>query len=72
MRERPAFHLTVVQGATRSDLVLQFHHAACDGIGAMDFATDLLTAYANVLARTNKYPFKPLDAGRLPAGAICR
>jgi hypothetical protein len=40
-------------------------------VGAFDFASDLLTAYANVLAGTNRYRFKPLNVGRLPGrGAL--
>lgn len=62
---RPGLHVAAVVGSSQSDLILQFHHAACDAVGALDFATDLLTAQANVLAGTDRYRFKPLDPSRL-------
>lgn len=62
---RPGLQVTAVLGSDNSDVLLQFHHAACDGVGAMDFATDLLTAYANSLGNTNRFRFKPLDVDRL-------
>jgi hypothetical protein len=65
IRVRPGLHVAAVVGSNQSDLVLQFHHAACDGVGALDFATDLLTAYANTLAGATRYRFKPLDPSRL-------
>jgi hypothetical protein len=65
LRTRPGLVATAVVGRCRSDLVLQFHHATCDGIGAMDFVSDLLTAYSNVLAGTDRYRFKVLDAAQL-------
>ena len=66
---RPGLQVSMVLGSERSDLVLQFHHAACDGVGALDFTTDLLTAYANALGNTNRFRFKPLDTGRLRSRA---
>ena len=57
--------MTAFVGTSQSDLILQFHHATCDGIGAFDFITDLLTAYANAAAGKNRYRFKPLDGERL-------
>jgi hypothetical protein len=65
IRVRPGLHTAAVVGANQSDLTVQFHHAVCDGVGALDFITDLLTAYANALMGANQFPFKPLDAGRL-------
>ncbi len=65
IRVRPGLHVAAVVGSNQSDLVLQFHHAACDGVGALDFVTDLLTAYANTLAGATQYRFKPLDPSRL-------
>jgi NRPS condensation-like uncharacterized protein len=65
IRKRPGLQVVAVVGSNRSDLILQFHHAACDGVGAFDFATDLLTAYANAAAGTSRYRFKPLDIERL-------
>jgi len=65
LRVRPGLHAAAVVGSNKSDLVLQFHHAACDAVGAGDFTTDLLTAYANALAGTNRYRLKPLEVNRL-------
>jgi hypothetical protein len=38
--------LWVRAGADGSELLIQFHHACCDGIGALQFVEDLLIAYA--------------------------
>jgi hypothetical protein len=65
IRKQSGLRLTVIDDVKYSDLVLQFHHAACDAVGAMDFVTDLLTAYANAQAGTNRFPFKPLENNRL-------
>jgi hypothetical protein len=70
IHERPGLQVTAVLGSANSDLILQFHHAACDGVGALDFTTDLLTAYANALANANRYRFKPLDTDRLRNRAV--
>jgi hypothetical protein len=69
IRARPGVQVIAISGSDKSDLVLQFHHAACDGVGALDFATDLLTAYANAVAGSERYHFKPLDASRLNSRA---
>jgi hypothetical protein len=67
---RPGIQVSAVLGTERSDLILQFHHAVCDGVGALDFTTDLLTAYANTVGNTNRFRFKPLDSGRLRNRAV--
>jgi hypothetical protein len=65
IRARPGLHVIAISGSDKSDIILQCHHAACDGLGALDFATDLLTAYANAVSGSDSYRFKPLDASRL-------
>src|SRR5206468_990430 len=65
IRQEPGLRVTAVVGQRRSDLVVQCHHVACDGAGAMDFAGDLLTAYANALDGSEPFRFKPLEFERL-------
>ncbi len=65
IRKQPGLHVAALAGSSRSDVILQFHHTACDGLGALDFATDLLTAYANLSSGTNRYRLKPLDVSQL-------
>jgi hypothetical protein len=65
IRSEPGVRLTAVVGQTHSDLVVQFHHAATDALGAFDFLGDLLTIYANLLSGENRHRLKPLDADRL-------
>ena len=51
-----------------ASVVLQFHHACCDGLGALQFAGDLLAAYGIRTAPGDDRPeLLPLDAGRLLA-----
>lgn len=58
--------LIVVVDATRSDLLVQFHHACCDGVGIFQFILDLLIAYANEAGATpGSYRFPKLDPERL-------
>ena len=52
--------ITAVAGRARSDLIVQVHHAACDGIGSLDFLADLLTMYANCLSGTQTYRLRQL------------
>lgn len=65
IRQNPGLRVVAIAGSSASDIILQFHHTACDGLGAYDFATDLLTAYANLASGANRYPLKPLDVDRL-------
>jgi hypothetical protein len=51
------------RGAT---VLFQFHHACCDGVGAMQFIEDLLTAYAAANSATGQSPaLRPIHLGRL-------
>ena len=42
----PGLRLWLSESEKATDLVAQFHHASCDGLGAMAFLEDLLVAYA--------------------------
>ena len=42
----------VLLGGAASTLILQFHHATCDGIGIFQFLHDLLVAYAPSVGRS--------------------
>jgi hypothetical protein len=46
LRAEPGLRLSVVEGTQSADLLAQFHHACCDGLGALLFLGDLLVAYA--------------------------
>jgi hypothetical protein len=65
IRARPGLNVFAVSGSERSDLILQVHHAACDALGALDFANDVLTAYANLVSGDARFAWKPLDPSRL-------
>ncbi|MBI3468431.1 MAG: hypothetical protein HY000_35970 [Planctomycetes bacterium] len=54
-------------------VLIQFHHACCDGVGAMQFIEDLLTAYAAAHSETGQSPaMRPLYLGRLANRGECR
>ncbi len=60
--------LIVVVDAARSDLLVQFHHSCCDGVGIFQFILDLLIAYADEAGQTpGSYRLPKLDPKRLPA-----
>lgn len=46
LRHGPGLRLWVRTGADSSRMLLEFHHACCDGQGAMRFIGDLLALYA--------------------------
>ena len=60
IQKTPGLEITAVAGRARSDLIVQVHHAACDGIGSLDFLADLLTMYANCLSGTQTYRLRQL------------
>lgn len=43
----PGLRVLATPGEQRSALLLQFHHACCDGLGAFQFVEDLLVHYAH-------------------------
>ena len=60
----PGLRLSVVETEERCSLVMQFHHACCDAVGACAFLEELFTAY--VQARAGAVPsLPPLDAESL-------
>jgi hypothetical protein len=46
LRTQGGVRLLVADRGDRSDLVLHYHHACCDGLGAFQVMTDLLRAYS--------------------------
>jgi hypothetical protein len=51
---------------TASELIIQFHHACCDGLGGILFIEDLLLAYALACGSPpGQLKFRPLDPHRL-------
>lgn len=48
------FMVTVDTAANASDVVIQFHHASCDGKGGFQLLDDLLTAYAAACGGTSE------------------
>ena len=52
--------------AKRSRLVVQFHHACCDALGALQFVADLLVAYDSAVAGEEPtWKLEPLETERL-------
>jgi hypothetical protein len=65
IHHEPGLRVAVVEGEHESDVVLQFQHTWCDGLGAADFASDLLTAYANIVDEQSAVRCKRLDTAAL-------
>jgi NRPS condensation-like uncharacterized protein len=62
LNREPGLRLSVLAGPDESDLVAQFHHACCDGFGAIQFLEDVLVAYAQALAPSDDPPpLRPLQ-----------
>jgi hypothetical protein len=62
----PGVRLWVRSGANRTYFLIQFHHACCDGNGAMRFIADLLLAYAAEATSPGSDPqFDVLDSDLL-------
>ena len=55
----------VRSGSERSTILLHFHHATSDGVGAMAFVEDLLTAYHNASPNTKTVKPRTLEPARL-------
>ena len=54
LRREPGLRLWLLEGERTTDLVAQFHHACCDGLGAVAFIEDLLIAYAMAVRTLSK------------------
>ena len=65
IRREPGMRLWAVGDQDRTDLTLQLHHAACDGIGTIRFAEDLLLCYATEIGVTGIPPLEPLQPDKL-------
>ena len=64
----------VRQGDGAAEVTLQFHHACCDGIGALRFIGHLLAAYGTRTASADRRPtLHPCDpASLVRPRAVCR
>jgi len=66
IRKEAGFRLTVVQGEGDTDLVFHFHHCCCDGVGALQFISDMLVAYDSVRKEADpEAALRPVDPQRL-------
>ena len=66
LTSRPGLRVWVRQGGQGAELSLQFHHACCDGLGALRFIGDVLSAYGIHVAGGHDKPVpRPVDVGRL-------
>jgi NRPS condensation-like uncharacterized protein len=64
VRAMPGLRVVACEGPTQTDLVLQAHHACCDGLGIFLFAEDLLMNYAvgrGLLPAESLRPIQPQD-----------
>lgn len=62
----PGLRVWVREGAERTRVVLQFHHACCDGQASLRFSEELLGAYDHVCGhRPHPDALWPLDPDRL-------
>ena len=66
VRETAGLCVRVIACDDETTLILRFHHACCDAIGAYQFATDLLIAYANeIRGPSHAVALPPIDPARL-------
>jgi len=61
----PGVRLWVRADEHSARLVLQFHHASCDGVGGLLATRDLLAEYSQLVEPTKYPPLSPLDVGLL-------
>lgn len=59
------FHVRVGNGQSR--LTTKFHHSCCDGMGAIQFLSDVFAAYTrHLIPNAEKHPaYQPVDASHL-------
>lgn len=71
LSREPGLRLWVSQGPHGSDLLIQLHHASCDGVGGMGFVRDLLLAYDQQHHRGTKQTLRlpAWDVSQLPQRA---
>jgi len=66
LRRRIGWHVHVAQQDDQAEMLCQFHHACCDGLGAMRFIEDVLAGYHNALSPPGAcQALRALDPGRL-------
>jgi len=61
VRVEPGFRVTACEGQGRTDLILQAHHACCDGLATFAFAEDLLVSYATARGTAPGMTLRPLE-----------
>lgn len=59
LRREPGVQIHVRQGEATSDVTFQFHHAACDGLGAFQVIGEVLLAYAFAVGSTTHRTQRP-------------
>jgi hypothetical protein len=66
IRRRPGWRVRVRVDAETSYVLWEFHHAVCDGHGAMRFIEDVLVAYDAIVRCVESGPaFRPVEVERL-------
>jgi hypothetical protein len=71
LRREVGLRIWVREGEATARVLLQFHHAACDGLGAFQYVEDLLAAYDCLVQRPGIEPeLRPLEPTRLTSRAI--
>ena len=64
--KQTGWHIHVVEQDDQAEMFCQFHHACCDGLGAMRFIEDVLAGYHNALSPPGAgQGLRRLDPGRL-------
>jgi len=61
VRVEPGFRVTACEGQGRTDLILQAHHACCDGLATFAFAEDLLVSYAAACGAAPGMTLRPFE-----------
>jgi hypothetical protein len=70
LRKEIGLRILVRRGRERSSVILQFHHACCDGIAAFQFVEDLLICYAVAQGSADaKTRLRSVQPWRLPTRA---
>ena len=71
LTQRPGVRIAVAQTEGGGTIHFLFHHAACDGIGGLRFAGDVLSSYGQLVGTSDSSPrFLPLDPENLKTRGI--
>lgn len=68
LRREPGLRLWTGDGSRGTEILVQLHHASCDGLGALGFVRDLLLTYAGRWCPSGNGPalhLPPLDPDQL-------